>query len=213
MRSAGVYQTKPNRRWNPFGSWFCRIHEVAAREEEAENEESDRLIASLRAAAPPQASPTATAEPRATDINTLPREVLEGLTSFLANSEWRFPPLKLTPTVSLGSGKNAKPERSSMGSLHDVVLIGISDLLMAHGHKIQRCAGRNCNKTFLSVRRQKFCSTGCAWQARFERFKLRLGGEEGFSELRHHYYVKSQRRKTGKPNLQVRRRILKGKQR
>jgi hypothetical protein len=150
--------------------------------------------------------------PQGTDVAALLREVLEGLRSFLADSEWRFPALMLTPTVALGSGKNARPERFMVGTLRDVVLAGLSDLLMKHGHKIRRCAGRNCNRALLSIRRQAFCSEACAWRTRFERFKQRLGGQEGFSERRHHYYVKAQRRKTGKPNLRVRRRILKGKQ-
>jgi hypothetical protein len=97
-------------------------------------------------------------------------EVLKGLRSFLSEGEWRFPGLTLTPTVALGSGKNAKPERSMMGTLRDVVLAGLADLLMEHGHKIRRCRGPDCVRAFLAVRRQAFCSKRCAWRARFEKF-------------------------------------------
>src|SRR5262249_55031852 len=144
----GVYRTKPNRKWNPWGSWYCRMHEADARQREAEDELTDRLMPSLRAANPPQAIQAPITQPQAvsgpndketgTDVAALLREVLEGLQSYLANSEWRFPAVTLTPTLALGSGKNARPECSSMGKLRDVVITGIRDLLMEYGHKVRR---------------------------------------------------------------------------
>jgi hypothetical protein len=158
---------------------------------------------------PPKASEGPTAQPQGTDLSALLREVLAGLNSFLADSEWTFPPLSLTPTVSLGSGKQAKPERHMTGRLRDVVLAGISDLLLVHGHKVRRCKARKCDRAFLSVRRQAFCSNRCASNTRSDRFQKKLG-KEGFRERRRRYYVKAQRLITGKPNLRVGRRRHRG---
>jgi hypothetical protein len=199
-----IYHTQPNR-WDPTGSWYCEHHEAAARGREAEDSESDSLMPGLQAANTPQASERPTVRPRGTDLGALLHEVLAGLNSFLANSEWTFPPLSLTPTVSLGSSKQAKPERHIMGSLRDVVLAGISDLLMVHGHKIRRCKARKCARAFLSVRRQTFCSNRCASNTRSDRFQRKLG-EKGFRERRRRYYVRAQRLVTGNPNLRVGRR-------
>jgi hypothetical protein len=186
------------------------MHEARARQEEEDDEASRMLMPSLRTANPPLASQASMTSPQGTDVAALLREVLEGFRSYLANSEWRFPAITLTPTVALGSGKNARPECSSMGKLRDVVLAGVRDLLMEYSHKVRRCAGPDCDRAFLSVRRQKFCSKACAWQVRYERFKRNLGGEEGFSERRHRYYEDEQRRKTGNPKLRVPRRVPKG---
>jgi hypothetical protein len=207
----GVYQTKPNR-WNRTGSWYCDVHESPARQREAEDAESSRLLRDLRAANPAQVSATPTAGPRDTDSSAVLREVLTGLNSFLNHAEWTFPPLRLTPTITLGSGKRAKPERHAIGSLRDVVLTGLSDLLIGHGPKVRRCRAAKCKRAFVAVKRQAFCRTTCASNARSDRFQKRLG-KEGFKERRHRYYEKTQRRITGNPNLRVGRREPKGRTR
>jgi hypothetical protein len=179
----GLYQTKPTK-FERAGTWYCALHEAAAREQEAEDLQTDSIMRGLRAATPASAAEAA----EGTDLGTLLRDVLAGLNSFLANSEWTFPPLTLTLTVSLASGKQRKPERQMMGALRDVVLAGISDLLIEHGHKIRRCKASNCDMAFLAVRRQNFCSKRCASNTRSERFQRKLGRKE-FRERRRTYYV------------------------
>lgn len=184
------------------GGWFCPLHETAARESDADDKNSDALMAELRAANPPQTAAAPTEPARGTDEDTLLfREILDGLNSYRANSEWTFPPLTITPTVTLGPAPHAKTERYMMGQLQDVVLMGIYDLLLQHGHKIRWCEWEDCERAFLSIRRQVFCSKKCAWHARFERFKDKLGGEEGFSDRRHEYYERWMKRRKGKKRV------------
>jgi hypothetical protein len=204
----GVYYSKPNRS-NRAGSWFCQLHEAVARERDAEDVESTNIMAGLEAANLKLAVDAAVARPQGTDLGALLQDVLAGLNSFLAESEWTFPPLTLAPAVSLGSGKHTKPERQMIGKLRDVVLAGISDLLMGHGHKIRRCKARNCGKAFLTVRRQSFCSNRCASNTRSDRFQKKLG-KTAFRERRHRYYEKAQRLITGNPKLRVGRRKTRG---
>jgi hypothetical protein len=206
-RSA-IWRNKPDD-FHKEPQGFCTLHATAAREEEAANESSLMLMPGLEAATPPKSEEPPT-RPQGTDLGALMREVLTGLNSFLANSEWSFPTVTLTPTVSLGSGKKAKPERQLVGKLRDVVLTGLSDLLIEHGHKIRRCKASNCDKAFLSIRRQLYCTPTCTSNAMSERFQKRLG-KEGFSERRHRYYEKAQRLRTGNGNLRVGRRRAKGK--
>lgn len=206
----GVYHSPPSR-WSHGGQrgWYCTHHEAEARERDAEDAISASILPGLQAATPENTAEGRTERPQRTDLNLLLREVLAGLDSFLTNNEWTFPAVTLTPTVSLGSGRQPKPARQAMGRLRDVVLAGISDLLMIHGHKIRRCKARNCNRAFLAIRRQTFCSNRCASNTRSDRFQRKLGKEE-FRERRHEYYEKAQQLMTGNPNVRVGRRRRKG---
>jgi CGNR zinc finger protein len=185
--------------WDRQAQGFCALHEPAARQVDAEDEESDRLMPSLRAVTRAQGSASANDLPKNTDPAALLREILDGLKSFLNNSEWTFPPLKVVPTVTLGA-EQKKPERIMMGSLRDVTLLGISDLLLQHGRKIRRCAARDCDRAFLAIRRQTFCSPRCAARERFERFRKRLG-RAGFKERRRKYYEKLVHSSKGKARV------------
>jgi hypothetical protein len=187
---------------------FCASHVTAARQVDAEYEGSDALVARLQAASAGRYLTIANDQPAQTDQGKLFGEILDGLKSFLSNSEWTFPPLRIVPTVTLGANEK-RPGRIMMGTLRDVTLLGISDLLLKYGQRIRRCAARNCNQAFLATRRQTFCSPPCAARERFERFRGRLG-KDGFRERRHGYYEKAVKRDKGESRV-IGRRKQRGK--
>ncbi len=176
---------------NSQGQGVCGAHEAEERVKEVESQEGAAFAAEMLAARAASPAPTVVAEdqPSPTDCAALFREILSGLNSYLDGSEWTFPPLKITPTVTRGA-KQSKPERYMMASLGDVILMGLSDLLLKHGHKIRPCEERHCTRSFLSTGRQAYCSTRCAGRERFARFRESVDkrGGGGFKARRQKYY-------------------------
>lgn len=90
-------------------------------------------------------------------------------------------------------------------------LISAMDLLVAVGDRLRACRGAGCERVFVAVRRQQFCSE-CAKALQKERVRdWRRRNPQRLRDLAHEAYVRRKRRETGRPNLKIGRRPRQGK--
>lgn len=160
---------------------YCARHEEQARRDESEATFTDDF---MRAQPPLAHSPRMMPKAAATDPNELFVAILQGLRSFLASSEFTFPQVTLMPLVTWG--REGSPQRTLTGSLHDIALFAVSELLVQFGDRIKRCQARKCRRAFLPIGRQRFCTARCSSRVRHTRFRRKLGKED-FRERRRTY--------------------------
>ncbi len=95
------------------------------------------------------------------------------------------------------------------GAAMGAFLTTCANLIQAEGHRIERCARRECGRLFVRVKRGAYCSRQCSQRVRTEKFRSSRSKQE-LSEIRHRAYTaKVAREKTPAHASKVGRRKLK----
>jgi hypothetical protein len=92
--------------------------------------------------------------------------ISKGIKGLLTNAgQWRLPRVS-----GLTLSKNQPEGRfylTGEGEEFEGILLGVLNLILRLGHRVKACP--QCQKAFVAVRRQGYCSTACSQQVRDER--------------------------------------------
>jgi hypothetical protein len=99
----------------------------------------------------------------------LHNHIFNGIQALLASEsqKWRLPRIS-----GLSLSKNQPDGRfylTGEGREFDGVVLGVVNLILRLGHRVKACEREECQKLFVAVRRQAFCSTACSQVVRDER--------------------------------------------
>lgn len=98
---------------------------------------------------------------------------------------WRIGPLRGFSIALEDSG-----DTLFTANKDDALLLRTIEALRGNIDSVRKCPRSGCGRLFVPVRRQRYCSTQCSQQVRFERFRSKLEPER-WREWRHQQYVRT----------------------
>jgi hypothetical protein len=137
----------------------------------------------------------------AKDLVNMAATLREGIYRLVSGLPWKIP-VVAPLTITLQVGRKKPVPREYSGNLNTRLCLTAADLLEREGFppgrpaRVRRCARTACQKLFVAVRRQIYCSGRCSLLERTRKFRSALSKEE-MSRRRHEWYKRQVRRDRG----------------
>lgn len=141
-------------------------------------------------------------EPTAAEVRSLQREIEQIIAAVVRGGSWSFELPKLRHVI--GRTLRGRVIAVARGDLRSQVLLATEKVLEAEGHRLKACLEPKCQKIFVAMKRQAYCSVRCSQRARTRRF-LKLHSKDELSEKRHQAYKRRLEKETGRPTRVTRR--------
>ena len=146
------------------------------------------------------------------DLNTLLRDVVTSRDTHRLSPT--FVPIHVRISLFCMPAQGPFPEqtmRQACGPMRDLFILRVRDLLLQAPtlEPIRQCP--ECERIFLRVRKQEYCSRACVNRASVRRWRQTEAGKQYEQARSHTRYEKRRKRESGNENLKVARRPRKGK--
>lgn len=102
-------------------------------------------------------------------VDRLHRHISAGIKGLLdtRSQRWRIP--RISGLSLVRGGVAGQYQLTGEGGEFEGVVLGIFNLILRLGSRIKKCSSDVCEKPFVAIRRQGYCSTACSQRERDKR--------------------------------------------